>query len=385
MAALHLAAVVLLAIGTAGGGQPLALGLLLTAYLAGVKHSYDWDHLAAIDNSTRKFVAQHQDPVSVGFAFSLGHSSVVVLAGVLVVAGATMAGHLMEDGSAGNLVLGVIGSGVSGLFLLMMGLFNGSAFIRAAGAYRRARMGGRIDAADLEAKGFMALLLAKPLARVRRPRNIYVIGFLFGLGFDTATTIGLLVLTTAASLSGVSAPTLIALPLAFTAAMTLCDSLNGVAMMRMYRSALEDPLRRLGFNAAVTGISALSALFIATMTLGGLLNTAFRLEDPVTSWLGSVDLGDAGLLLVALLLMCWAASAVRRCPVRNAESLDAPSGGATTAGAGQASNQATVVGQVNAGRSTQRGQVGGNAPFTGHHLNPRQRDIGPVPRWHKGR
>jgi nickel/cobalt transporter (NiCoT) family protein len=312
VAALHFAAVVLLFSGTAGGGQPLALGLILTAYLAGVKHSYDWDHLAAIDNSTRKFVAQRQDPVSVGFAFSLGHSSVVILAGVLVVAGASMVGQFMEDGSAGNLVLGLIGSGVSGLFLLAMGLFNGSAFVRATRAYRSSKAGGRIDAADLESHGFVAQLLAKPLSRVRRPRNIYVIGFLFGLGFDTATTIGLLVMTTAASLAGVSPLALIALPLAFTAAMTLCDSLNGVAMMRMYRSALDDPRSKLGFNAAVTGISAVSALFIAAITLGGFVNTAFRLQDPITSWLGAADLGDAGLLLIALLLAVWGAASLRQ-------------------------------------------------------------------------
>ncbi|MFY9635063.1 MAG: nickel transporter, partial [Cellulosimicrobium cellulans] len=134
VAALHCAAVVLLLSGTAGGGQPLTLGLILTAYLAGVKHSYDWDHLAAIDNSTRKFVAQRQDPASVGFAFSLGHSSVVILAGVLVVAGATVVGQFMEDGSAGNLVLGLVGSGVSGLFLLAIGLYNGLAFAHAARA-----------------------------------------------------------------------------------------------------------------------------------------------------------------------------------------------------------------------------------------------------------
>lgn len=312
VAALHIAAVVLLFTGTAGGSQPLALGLVLTAYLAGVKHSYDWDHLAAIDNSTRKFVAQRQDPVSVGFAFSLGHSSVVILAGVLVVAGATMVGQFMEEGSAGNLVLGLIGSGVSGLFLLAMGIFNGSAFVRAARAYRGARAGGGIAVEDLEAKGLVARLLARPLSRVRRPRNIYVIGFLFGLGFDTATTIGLLVMTTAASLAGVSPLALIALPVAFTAAMTLCDSLNGVAMMRMYRAALDDPQRKLGFNAAVTGISALSALFVAVITLGGFVNAAFGLEDPLTSSLGAIDLGDAGLLLVALLLVVWGAASLPR-------------------------------------------------------------------------
>lgn len=321
VAALHAAAVGLLLAGQLTGGEPLALGLVLTAYAAGIKHSYDWDHLAAIDNSTRKFVAQRQDPVSVGFAFSLGHSSVVILAGVLLVGGAAVVGQFMQDGSSGNLVLGLIGSGVSGVFLLALGLFNGSAFLRAARAYRGVRAGGAVRAEDLEAQGLMARLLAKPLARVRRPRNIYVIGFLFGLGFDTATTIGLLVMATAASLAGVSPLALLALPLAFTAAMTLCDTANGVAMMRMYRSALHDPRKRLGFNAAVTGISAVSALFISIITLGGFCNAAFGLEDPVTVWLGGIDLGDAGLLLVACLLAVWGVAAVRwrrsAAPVRN--------------------------------------------------------------------
>ncbi|MDQ0925248.1 high-affinity nickel-transport protein [Pseudarthrobacter sp. W1I19] len=319
VAGLHAAAVVLLLAGNTGtpgsagspGAQALTWGLVLTAYLAGVKHSYDWDHLAAIDNSTRKFVADRQDPVSVGFAFSLGHSSVVTLAGVLVIAGAAMVGEVMQDGSTGNLVLGLIGSGVSGLFLLVIGLFNGSAFARSARAYRRSRSGGAVDPRDLEPQGLVARLLARPLSRVRRPRNVYVIGFLFGLGFDTATTIGLLMMTTAASLAGVPPFALLALPLAFTAAMTLCDSLNGLAMMRMYRSALTDPQRKLGFNALVTGISAISALFIAAITLGGFLNAAFALEDPVTAWLGSIDLGDAGLLLVALLLAVWGGAAVK--------------------------------------------------------------------------
>ena len=316
VAALHAAAVVLLLAGGAGnpggtGAQALTGGLVLTAYLAGVKHSYDWDHLAAIDNSTRKFVASSQDPVSVGFAFSLGHSSVVTLAGVLVIAGAAAMGEFMQDGSAGNLALGLIGSGVSGLFLLAMGLFNGSAFTRSAQAYRRARAGEAIDPQDLQPAGLVTRLLAGPLARVRRPRNIYVIGFLFGLGFDTATTIGLLMMTTAASLAGVPPIALLALPLAFTAAMTLCDSVNGLAMMRMYRSALDHPRQKLGFNALVTGISAVSALFIAVITLGGFVNAAFALEDPLTVWLGSIDLGHAGLLLVALLLAVWAAAGLK--------------------------------------------------------------------------
>lgn len=314
VAALHVAAVGFLAAGTVGTGAPLALGLVLTAYLAGVKHSYDWDHIAAIDNSTRKFVAQRKDPVSVGFAFSLGHSSVVIVAGVLVVAGSTLVARFMEEGTTGNLVLGLVGTGVSGLFLLLMGVFNGSAFLRAVRLYRGMNQGGEISLDDLESKGFVAQLLAKPLSRVQRPRHIYVIGFLFGLGFDTATTIGLLIMTTSASLAGVSPLALVCLPLAFTAAMTLCDSLNGAAMMTMYKSALHNPRRKLGFNATVTGLSAVSALFISVITLGGFLNTAFALDDPFTTWLGEADLGEAGLLLVALMLAVWGLTSLRGRP-----------------------------------------------------------------------
>jgi high-affinity nickel-transport protein len=332
VAALHAAGVVLLLAGMAGGGEPLALGLVLTAYLSGVKHSYDWDHLAAIDNSTRKFVAQRQEPVSVGFAFSLGHSSVVILAGILLVSGASLVGQFMTDGTTGNVVLGLVGAGVSGAFLLALGAFNGSAFLGAARSYRKASSGEAVLPEDLEAKGLVARLMAKPLSRVRRPRNIYVIGFLFGLGFDTATTIGLLVMTTAASLAGVSPLALLSLPLAFAAAMTLCDTVNGVAMMRMYRSAIQDPRRKLGFNAVITGISAVSALFIAVITLAGFFSAAFGLKDPLTVWLGSINLGDAGLLLVAVLLAVWAGAALHSRRAR----LNVPApGGLGVGGAGR--------------------------------------------------
>ncbi|MCU1554137.1 MAG: high-affinity nickel-transporter [Arthrobacter sp.] len=314
VAALHAAAVVLLVSGTAAGGEPLAMGLVLTAYLSGVKHSYDWDHLAAIENATLKFVAEHKDPVSVGFAFSLGHSSVVVLAGVLLVAGVSLIGGVfMAEGSAGNLLLGLIGSGVSGLFLLAMGIFNGSAFVRTVKTVKMCRglqAGATMPDAEPAAGGLVARLLTRPLARVERPRHIFLIGFLFGLGFDTATTIGLLIMAAAASLAGVSPLALLALPLSFAAAMTLCDTVNGVVMMRMYRTALADPRRKLVFNAVVTGVSAVSALFIATITLGSILSAA-GLRAPLTDALAAVDLGDAGLALVAVMLLSWGTASLR--------------------------------------------------------------------------
>ena len=312
VALLHLAAAALLAYSVVGDQHPLTLGLLATAYLAGVKHSYDWDHLAAIDNSSRKFAGQGRAPVSVGFAFSMGHSSVVLLAGALVVGGAGVMAVALAEGSAANTTLGLIGAGVSALFLLTIGLYNGAAFGRTAECYGRVRRGGRVSPEELRPQGLMARVLERPLARVKRPRDIFVLGFLFGLGFDTATTIAFLLLTASAALAGVSPLALMALPLGFAAGMTLCDTANGLAMMRMYRSAVSDPQRRLGFNMVVTGLSAFSALLIAVLTLGSTLNQVFSLQDPFTTWLGGIDLGHAGLLLVGLFLAVWAAASLRR-------------------------------------------------------------------------
>lgn len=311
VAGLHLAALVLLVAGWASSAVPLTLGLAVTAYTAGIKHSYDWDHIAAIDNSTRKFVAQRKDPVSTGFAFSLGHSSVVTLAGLLLVTGATLMGRLMEADTTESKLLTLIGTGVSGVFLLTMSLFSGSALVAAARAYRKVRAGGTVRDEDLATTGLVARMIAKPLSRVDRPRSLYALGFLFGLGFDTATTIGLLVTTATASLAGASPWTLMALPLAFTSAMTLCDSANGVAMMKLYKSAIENPGRKLGLNVVITAISALSALIIAIITLSAFANTAFALNDPVTTWISRIDLGDAGLAVVALFIVAAAVSAWR--------------------------------------------------------------------------
>lgn len=326
VAALHVLAFGLLATALAPGAQPLALGVVLTAYAAGMKHSYDWDHISAIDNSTRKFVSEGMNPASVGFAFSLGHSLVVTLAGAMVVAGAQFVSGAFEEGSSANHVLGLIGAGISGVYLLVLGLYNASI---SAGLLRRGSAGGGAAEGSVPAGGstevsdagqgaphghahtldgnwgLVSRLLRKPLERVRRPRDIFVLGFLFGLGFDTATTIGLLLLTVSASLAGVPALALLGLPVAFTAAMTLCDTLNGLGMMKLYSTALTETGTRMRFNATVTVISAVSALFIATITLGGFLHDLLDLEDPVTTALAEVDLGQAGLALIAVFALVW--------------------------------------------------------------------------------
>ncbi|MGA7206416.1 MAG: nickel transporter [Specibacter sp.] len=310
VAILHLAVLSLLGYSMVHDVHPLALGLVLTAYLAGVKHSYDWDHIAAIDNSSRKFAAQGRSPVSVGFAFSMGHSSVVMLAGILVVSGAGIMGAVLQDGSAANLTLALFGASISALFLLAIGLFNGAAFLKANVLFRRVRRGGTVADGELAPTGMVARLMDKPLSRVKRPRDIYVLGFLFGLGFDTASTIAFLLLTASAALAGISVAALLALPLAFTAAMTLCDTANGMAMMKMYRTAVMNPARRIGFNMVITGLSATSALFISSLTIATILHDVLSLNDPVTTWLAGLDLGHAGLLLVAMFLAVWGIAAL---------------------------------------------------------------------------
>lgn len=151
---LHLVAVVLLATSFVDGATPLPPSLVAAAYLAGIKHSYDWDHIAAIDNSTRRFVAQGKSPVSVGFAFSLGHSTAVTLTGLLAVAGAGFVGSLLREGTAENLILGMVGSAVSGLFLLLMGLFNAAVFLQSGRLYRRVRQGRRWSRRSLRQRGW---------------------------------------------------------------------------------------------------------------------------------------------------------------------------------------------------------------------------------------
>lgn len=315
--ALHVLAAALLLGGYGGASpSPVLLAALVTAYGAGLKHSYDWDHISAIDNSTRKFVSEGGSPAGVGLAFSLGHSLVVTLAAVLAVAGAGLMQGAFADGSPANRVLGLIGTGVSGGYLLLLGVYNGVSALRLRGA-SAVRHPGPAE----EPTGLVTRLLRAPLRRVRSPRDIFVIGFLFGLGFDTATTIGLLLLAVSVSAAGIPLVTLLALPVAFTAAMTLCDTTNGLGMMRLYSSALQQSERRRRFNLVVTSVSAVSALFIAVLTLGAFVHELLGLTDPVTTWLAEVDLGHAGLALVGVFALIWLCAALlehrrgRVCPV----------------------------------------------------------------------
>lgn len=273
--ALHGAAAALFTVGQLWSGA--ALGMVVFAYTRGLLHALDADHLAMIDGSTRKLLGERLNPHGVGLAFSLGHSTVVLTAGVAVVAGAAWIRDAIDGESALALVLGTIGASVSALYLLAVASANLPLLVAAV-------RGGETGHAH-SARGWTARALAAPLARVRHAGHVYLFGLLFGLGFDTASTISLLMLTAAGAVAGVPPVALLGFPLAFAAGMTLGDSTNSAIMLRVYTAADTPARRRL--NIALLVLSIVSAFAVATMTLtelvGGFAGVAVP-EFDTTPW-----------------------------------------------------------------------------------------------------
>lgn len=299
---LHVLGIALLGLGAMGGsGMAVATGAAMTAYLAGLRHAADCDHITGIDNATRKFVGEGRRPTSVGLAFSLGHSTVVLLLALAIVLGSGLASGFVTDGAPTTFA--TIGALVAGSFLMLIGSFNSVSLIDLV----RSR-----DTSHSASPTLAGRLMAKPLARIRRPRDIYVLGFLFGLGFDTATLIGFLVLTAATATSGIGVAGVLALPVAFAAGMTLADTVNGLMMMRMYASATVSTQDRRRFNILVTSMSVASAFIVGAIVLAGAAHSAFHLSDPVTGAIASVDLEYAGFGLIGIFLLAWVVFAVRR-------------------------------------------------------------------------
>lgn len=297
---LHAVGLGLLLLGVlSGAAGTVTLSVAAFAYLRGLAHAFDFDHISMIDNSTRKFVAEGRRPASVGLAFSAGHSSVVVLAGVLLITGAGFVQEAVDDSSGVARTLGLVGLSVSGLYLLLVAVANLAAFstawqLRAALRRDPALV---VPPAALTPTGPAARLMTAPLRRVREPRHVYLVGFLFSLGFDTSSQVALLMVTAAAALSGASTWSLLALPFLFAGAMTLGDTSNGLMMLKMYEKAHEDPARKIGFNLVVTGVSIASALLVAVIAAASLATEATG--DPASPFavIASVDTGNAGYLL----------------------------------------------------------------------------------------
>ena len=303
-----LAGLVLSPVLPVGSSQVFGLGLGLTAYTLGMRHAFDADHIAAIDNTTRKQLAEGGRPVSVGFWFSLGHSSVVfVLVALLALGVRSLAGQLADESSPLQQFAGPVGTVISGVFLVLIGVLNLIVLAGIVSVFRRMHRGG-FDEAELEAqlenRGFVTRFITGATRAVTKPWQMYPVGLLFGLGFDTATEVGLLVLAGGAA---VSLPwyAVLTLPLLFAAGMSLLDTVDGLFMYYAYGWANLRPLRKVYYNIAITGLSVAVALVIGGIELISVLAEKLRINSGPLAAIASIDLSGIGFLMVGLFAAVW--------------------------------------------------------------------------------
>ncbi|MGP4019345.1 HoxN/HupN/NixA family nickel/cobalt transporter [Saccharopolyspora sp. 5N708] len=292
------------------GGQIFGVGLGVTAYVLGMRHAFDADHIAAIDNTTRKLMADRRRPLSVGFWFSLGHSSVVFVLCLLLSLGIrALASQVENDGSGLQQITGLIGTLVSGVFLVLIALLNLVVLVGIVRVFRRMRR-GEWDEAELERhldnRGLINRILGRVARAVTKPWHMYPVGFLFGLGFDTATEISLLVLAGGAAAFSLPWYAILCLPVLFAAGMSLLDAFDGVFMSYAYGWALANPVRKIYYNIVVTALSIAVAVIIGGIELIGLLAEKLGIESGPLAWIASIELDYVGFGIVGLFVVTWA-------------------------------------------------------------------------------
>jgi len=293
-----------------GGGGAFTVGLGITAYTLGLRHAFDADHISAIDNTTRKLMAERKRPLSTGFFFSLGHSSVVFALALLFAVGfRALRGPVRASNSSLHQVTNVIGTGVSGGFLYLIGVINLVILVGIVRVFLEMRSGG-LDEADLEERlnkrGFMNRICGRFMSGVSAPWQMYPIGLLFGLGFDTATEVALLFLAAGAASAGLPFYAILCLPILFAAGMSLLDTIDGSFMNFAYGWAFSNPVRKVYYNITVTGLSVAVALAIGTVELLGLLATELALKGAFWRAVSRININALGFVIVAMFVLTWA-------------------------------------------------------------------------------
>lgn len=294
---------------TAGSAGVFGVGLGVTAYTLGLRHAFDADHIAAIDNTTRKLMTGGSRPLSVGFWFSLGHSSIVLGLCALLAAGVRTLAQQVETESSGlRAVLAVVGTGVSGVFLCIIGVTNLALLLGIARVFRRMRHGGYDEAAvekQLDKRGLMNRVFGGAARIVGRPWQMYLVGLLFGLGFDTATEVSLLILAGGAAAFSLPWYAILSLPVLFAAGMSLLDSVDGCFMNFAYGWALSKPVRKIYYNLIITGLSVAVALIIGSVELITLLVHSLGIRTGPLAVISELDLNSVGYALAAIFLLAW--------------------------------------------------------------------------------
>jgi nickel/cobalt transporter (NiCoT) family protein len=292
-----------------GQGKVFGLGFGLTAYTLGMRHAFDADHIAAIDNTTRKLMADGKRPVSVGFWFSLGHSSVVFMLCLLLSFGVrSLAGQVSNDGSSLHSVTGLVGTSVSGGFLYLIGILNLVILVQIMKVFRAMRRGDYDEKTledHLSNRGLMNRWLGGLTKSVRKSWHIYPIGLLFGLGFDTATEVGLLVIAGGAAAFALPWYAILTLPVLFAAGMSLLDSIDGCFMNFAYGWAFSRPVRKVYYNITITALSVAVALIIGTIELVSIMTDQLSITSGPVAWVGSLDLNSVGFFIVGLFVLTW--------------------------------------------------------------------------------
>lgn len=304
--ALHVVGAMLL-IEAVGWGhashRAFTLGTGLTAYVLGLRHAFDVDHVAAIDNVTRRLSGERERPLCVGLMFALGHSTVVLLAAGLFAAGVRIVG-----GSTLHALASGVGTGISGAFLCLLGGLNALALAGAVNAFRASERGAAdiLDAQRRLAGSVVGRGLGRLSGFVRRPRHMFAVGFLFGLGFDTAGEVVLLFLAAGSAGAGLPLYAILCLPILFAAGMSLLDTIDGVLMSFAYGWGESEPTRRAIYGVAVTALSVAVALLVGTLEIVGLLGRATGLHGGPWGWLEAIDPSLLGAVVIATFAIVWA-------------------------------------------------------------------------------
>jgi high-affinity nickel-transport protein len=289
--------------------HPALVGLGFVAYLFGLRHAFDADHISAIDDTVRYMLQKRKKPLGVGFFFSLGHSTIVFcLAVVIIFAAAAVKNEIPAMQNAG----GLIGASVSGVFLWVIGVINLLVLLNILKVWKKAKTGAH-DHVHLEElmaqRGFMNRLFGGRLRKlINHSWQMYPVGFLFGLGFDTASEVGLLAMTAGASAGDLPWPAVLSLPVLFTAGMSIMDTTDGVIMCKAYNWAFINPLRKIFYNITTTTLSVAVALIIGTVELIQVFASMLDLKGPFFGFFNGLDFGYLGYIIVGLFILAWSIS-----------------------------------------------------------------------------
>lgn len=315
IALLHIAGALLMWKATTGNyklgdGSLFGWGTAALAYTLGMRHAFDADHISAIDNTTRKLMSEGKRPLAVGFFFSLGHSSVVATLAILLNFGIKAVGtQLKDDNSTLHHYTGLIGTTVSGTFLMLIAILNLVILISIVGVFLEMRK-GMFNEEELEkhlnSRGFLMRFFGPIARRIDASWKMYPLGILFGLGFDTATEIGLLVLAGSSVIAGLPWWAIISLPLFFAGGMSLLDTIDGSFMNFAYGWAFSKPVRKVYYNIIITGLSVAVALFVGGLEICQVISSQLDLTGGFWNYANNFDLNKAGYYIVAGFALVWA-------------------------------------------------------------------------------